>query len=243
MKIYIIRHAEPDYSIDSLTPKGWREAELLGRRLSKIQPAQYYVSPLGRAKDTASFTLNAVGARAEECPWLREFDSGYGYTMPPESGYSIAWDICPGDWVDDGRYYDPAHWHEGPLYRGSGVDAACRIVYDGLDALLARHGYVREARHYRVEKANTDNLLLFCHFGVECVMLSRLLGCPPMLLWHHTVALPSSVTVLATEEREEGTAVFRMSRFGDLSHLDAAGEEPSFAARFCETFDRTEQRH
>ena len=28
MKIIFIRHAEPDYSIDSLTEKGWREAEI-----------------------------------------------------------------------------------------------------------------------------------------------------------------------------------------------------------------------
>ena len=56
----------------------------------------------------------------------------------------------------------------------------------------------------------------------------------PVTLWHHTVALPSSVTVVTTEEREKGTAIFRMSRFADLSHLDAAGEAPSFFARFCE---------
>ena len=29
MKLLIVRHAEPDYSIDSLTEKGWREAEYL----------------------------------------------------------------------------------------------------------------------------------------------------------------------------------------------------------------------
>ena len=29
MKIIFIRHGEPNYEIDSLTEKGWREAELL----------------------------------------------------------------------------------------------------------------------------------------------------------------------------------------------------------------------
>ena len=29
MKLLIIRHGEPDYTADSLTEKGWREAELL----------------------------------------------------------------------------------------------------------------------------------------------------------------------------------------------------------------------
>ena len=32
MKLLIVRHGDPDYSIDSLTPKGWREAELLSCR-------------------------------------------------------------------------------------------------------------------------------------------------------------------------------------------------------------------
>ena len=35
MRIVFIRHGEPDYSKDSLTPKGWREAELLAKRISK----------------------------------------------------------------------------------------------------------------------------------------------------------------------------------------------------------------
>ena len=77
MNIYIIRHAEPDYEHDSLTEKGWREAELLSHRLSKIRNAFYYTSPLGRARDTASLTLRAVGHEAEVLPWLREYDTGY----------------------------------------------------------------------------------------------------------------------------------------------------------------------
>ena len=36
MKLIIIRHGDPDYSIDSLTPTGWREAELLADRISKL---------------------------------------------------------------------------------------------------------------------------------------------------------------------------------------------------------------
>ena len=33
MRLMIVRHGDPDYSIDSLTPKGWKEAELLADRL------------------------------------------------------------------------------------------------------------------------------------------------------------------------------------------------------------------
>ena len=63
MRLLIVRHADPDYSIDSLTPAGWEEAKLLADRLAPIPVAAYYVSPLGRAKDTASLTLKKPAAR------------------------------------------------------------------------------------------------------------------------------------------------------------------------------------
>jgi probable phosphoglycerate mutase len=64
-----------------------------------------------------------------------------------------------------------------------------------------------------------------------------------MILWHGTCAAPTSVTTLVTEERREGIASFRMSSFGDISHLYVADQEPAFAARFCETFSNPNQRH
>ena len=88
-----------------------------------------------------------------------------------------------------------------------------------------------------VNNSNHDTIVLFCHFGVECVLLSHIMSCSPMVFWHNFVALPTSVTTLITEEREKGIATFRCQQFGDISHLYAGGEEPSFAARFCECFD------
>ena len=32
MKLLFIRHGDPDYTIDSLTEKGWKEAEFLSER-------------------------------------------------------------------------------------------------------------------------------------------------------------------------------------------------------------------
>ena len=60
MKILIIRHADPDYSIDSLTAKGWIEAECLSEKLVKMKIDAFYTSTLGRAKDTASCTLKKL---------------------------------------------------------------------------------------------------------------------------------------------------------------------------------------
>lgn len=74
MKLLIVRHGDPDYTIDSLTEKGWKEVEFLSEKLSKLDIKDFYVSPLGRAKDTASLTLKKMNRTATECDWLREFD-------------------------------------------------------------------------------------------------------------------------------------------------------------------------
>ena len=58
----------------------------------------------------------------------------------------------------------------------------------------------------------------------------------PMVLWHALAMAPSSVTTVYTEERRPGVASFRASAVGDISHLYFRGQEPSFAARFCEVY-------
>ena len=60
MKIIIIRHGDPDYEHDSLTEKGWREAGFLSDLVAEMDVTKVYVSPLGRAKDTAGVSLQKI---------------------------------------------------------------------------------------------------------------------------------------------------------------------------------------
>ena len=71
MKLLIVRHGDPDYSIDSLTEKGWKEAELLKTRMAKLTDPYFYCSPLGRARATAEYTLEKLGRQAQTLDWLR----------------------------------------------------------------------------------------------------------------------------------------------------------------------------
>ena len=241
MKILIIRHADPDYEADSLTSQGWKEAELLAGRISRMDIQKIYVSPLGRARDTAGVSLKKMAKEAEVCEWLREFAPCI--RRPDKEGGSIAWDWLPQDWTKIRECYDKDAWSSIDAMKSGNVQEEYAWVADSLDGVLARHGYVREGNYYRVERGSSDTIAFFCHFGLECVLLSHLLGVSPMILWHGTCAAPSSVTTLITEERRRGIAYFRMSSFGDVSHLTAAGEQPSFSARFCEQYENASQRH
>lgn len=232
MELIIVRHGDPNYEIDSLTPTGVEEAKLLAQRLEKMDIAAFYCSPLGRAKKTASYTLEAMNREAQILPWLEEFR---GRIQEEGKEPDLCWDRLPSYWTKHPEYYTE-NWYTSDLMQTLNVEKEYKIVCDGIDALLKSHGYLHEEKHYKVLHGSHDKIVLFCHFGVECVILSHIFGISPMPLWHNFVALPTSVTRLVTEEREQGIAVFRMTAFGDTGHLYAGGREPSFAARFCECF-------
>lgn len=233
MKLIIIRHGDPDYAIDSLTEKGWREAELLSGRITKLDVKDFYCSPLGRAKDTASLTLKKLGREATELDWLCEFR---GKVL---DGLKIkqCWDFLPSKWTKEDRYFSNDAWLDAKQMKATNVKSEYKKVCDGIDALLSKYGYEHNGRVFNVKNSNHDTVVLFCHFGVECIILSHILEISPIVLLHNFVALPTSVTTLITEEREKGIATFRCQQFGDISHLYAGGEVPAFAARFCECFD------
>ena len=143
----------------------------------------------------------------------------------------------------DEAYMDKNTWRETEVAKNSDLVEVYDHVIEEFDRFLAEHGYVREGAHYRVEKESDETVTFFCHFGISCVLLSHLWNVSPFVLWHCLALAPTSVTEVVTEEREQGTAYFRGLKVGDISHLYAGGEEPSFAARFCETYSNKEQRH
>lgn len=233
MKLIIIRHGDPDYENDTLTVKGVREAKLLSERISKLDVKAFYCSPLGRAQDTASYTLSKMNRTAETLPWLCEFE---GKIFDGDKLVQC-WDRLPSCWTKYPEHYDYNTWYNSEIMKNSNVEKKYKEVCSGIDELLKKHGYEHNGNVYNVKDSNHDTIVLFCHFGVESVILSHIMSCSPMIFWHNFVALPTSVTTLITEEREQGIATFRCLQFGDVSHLYAGGEEPSFQARFCECFD------
>ena len=57
MRIYIIRHADPDYENDTITPRGHLEAKALAERMLQ-ENIDSICSPLQRARHTMNYTGN-----------------------------------------------------------------------------------------------------------------------------------------------------------------------------------------
>ncbi len=255
MRILIIRHAEPDYAHDSLTENGILEAKALAEYSEKLNIDDCYVSPLGRAQKTASYTLEKLGKKAETKEWLQEFisyvdlskykdiEEAYHKQVEEEElkHRHAVWDIVPSYFYKHPEYLEWKGWREADIVRYSDTAERYDQVTQELDKLLETYGYKRENNHYVVEKASEKTIALFCHLGVGFVLLSHLLNISPFALWQGCCMLPSAVTEIVTEEREEGIASFRMLHMGDTSHLALAYIKPSFFGRYCETFDSPEK--
>lgn len=233
MEILIVRHGDPDYANDTLTEKGKIEAELLAEKLSKMKIDACYVSPLGRARDTAQYTLDKINQEAEVLDWLHEFR---GRQVLEDGTKRRCWEQLPSVWANEEIYYTD-DWYKTDLMKSVNAGEEYHKIIAEFNAFLESYGYKREGKLFKVLKGNHDRVVLFCHYAVGCVLTSYLLGIPPVPLWNNAVALTSSVTTFVTEEREQGIATFRMMAYGDIGHLYAGGEPASFAARYCECFE------
>lgn len=217
MKLLIIRHGAPNYELDTLTEKGWQEAEILAGRIAAMDVKSIYVSSMGRAQDTASVTLKKTGLSACTYDWLREFD--VMIKDMTTGNPCLVWELQPGDWTAVPEFYDKDKWCDVPVMKESGAKERWEKICMGLDTMLEAHGYKREQNFYRAVKPNDDTIALFCHYGVGCAMLAHLLGISPVQIWYGFSMETTAVTTVRIQEKQGDIAVAHVTEFGDISHL------------------------
>ena len=234
MRILMIRHAEPDYSSDTLTPRGRKEAALLARRLAGYRLGDVYVSPLGRARETAACALDPLGREAEVLPWLAEFRGRY--TDPETGRLHLPWDMPPRVWSSEPLLLDPEKWVDLPRFSVGNIREIWDETVQGVDALMARYGCRKDGPVWHCDQPHRETITLFCHFGISMAVLARLIDVSPVLLWHRSLTVTSSLTEIISEERVPGELSFRVIRLGDITHLESAGQPRSSAGLFPECY-------
>ncbi len=209
MRLWLIRHADPDYVNDSLTPKGHVQARLLAKALASAPLDAIYVSPLGRAQLTARYTLERRGETATTLDWMAELHGGYAPGR-------VAWDLHPVEALAGEEAPTVAGWPEQMVY-GAQLLPVVEALWEAWDRFCGELGYVREGLRYRVVHSREEQLAFFCHAGVTLSLLAHLLHIAPPLVYAHFGCDPSSVTILETDEKD-GWATFRLVVSNDMSH-------------------------
>lgn len=221
MRIYIIRHGDPIYETDTITPAGHLEAQAVACRMASHGLDRIYTSPLGRALATARYTADALEIEPRIEEWTRELS---GWTVEPEPwGALPAWDL-PGEVIRSGESL-PTHdtWHTFPFFDRPEFRATLDEMKRNSDTFLSRHGYERVAGRYRCVQPNSEQIAVFCHGGFGLFWIAHLLEIPFPLVWSGFWLAPTSVTTILFDERSKDWAVPRCLGLGDVSHLYAEG--------------------
>jgi broad specificity phosphatase PhoE len=221
MRLYIIRHADPDYPNNTITPAGHLEAAALGERMAKLGLDYIYASPLGRAIHTMEYTAKALNMPHKIEDWTAEL--GECRITTKAWGEFCVWDT-PGEMIrEKAPYVTSENWHTHELF----VNPLFKETFDDVrrnsDEFLTRHGYERHEGRYRIVEANRHKIAVFCHGGFGLWWLAHLLELPLPLVWSGFHLPPSSVTTVLFDERSQKWAVPRCVGVGDVSHLYAAG--------------------
>lgn len=221
MRLYIIRHADPDYPNNTITEAGHLEARALAKRLKREGIERIFCSPLGRARDTMQYTADCTALEATIEDWTQELGD---LAIDTElDGRISIWDL-PGE-VYRGGTRIPAvdTWHTLEPLAGSRAQEKLEGIVRGSDDFLQRLGYERDGRRYRVVHPNRERVAVFCHMAFGLAWIAHLLELPLPSVWSSFWLPPSSVTTILMEERTPNWAVPRCIGQGDVSHLYESG--------------------
>lgn len=226
MRLYIIRHGDPDYDLDTLTPSGKKQAEALAKRLKEEGITKIYSSPLGRAVDTMHYTSERLGIEPTILDWTEELS---GMDIVSEShGDFKAWNI-PGELVlNTNNLPNHTTWEENPLFTGLNISSTYEELISKSDGFLSSLGYERDGRLYKMNNPNEERVAVFCHGALTRTWLSHLLSIPLSIMWVSFWLSPTSVTTIVFEERSKDYAVPRCIGFSDVSHLYESGLGTSY---------------
>lgn len=240
MRLLIIRHGDPDYSIDSLTEKGRREAFLLSERLARENISEIYCSPLGRAKATARYTAARLGLETEILNWLTEFPAGVDLEneyikagINAEYKSHCPWNTLPQYWTLQDEYFDRRKWREHIVMKSSNVPQVYDHIGENFDNLMGKFGYIRKGQLYDIAPGTdeTRTAAFFCHMGLGLALLAHICSAALPFMWESFFLPTSSVTTVLTEKHMPycNQAVLRIFSVGDTSHLYAGSEPVSWS--------------
>lgn len=223
MILYIIRHGDPIYETDTLTERGFLQAEAVGKRMLDAKIDKIYTSPMGRARDTAAPACRMLGLEYTVEDWAHEVEDDRLTPYPDGVLKSISF-IPEYVFRENGNIDLPyGNAFECTAIDESNMRHARDVIEAGGRDFLERLGYREENGVYRIIRPNDDKVALFCHSVMARAWLSALLHIPLHLMWSGFEMTHTGVTVLNFKNYESGYTVPKCLCFSDMSHLYAAG--------------------
>jgi probable phosphoglycerate mutase len=237
MLFFYIRHGEPTYDPDALTPNGHRQAEAVGKRLSLYELDEIYASSSNRAIQTAAPAAEMLSKEIRILDFANEAHAFREMTVKRRDAEGITWCFAPSwckEIFHDKLTVELGHkWYDHPAfseYRDS-FKAGMERVRRESDAFFESLGYRNEGGgRYKVIAENDKRVALFAHQGFGAMFLSTVLGIPyPQFASHFDMSY-TGVTVIDFRE-EEGYSYPTILTLANDGHLLREGLSTKYCKR------------
>ena len=223
MRIILVRHGDPNYEKDCLTELGHKQAAVAAQRLLKEGIDEIYSSPLGRARQTASYFSEASGIKdIHILDFMQEIRFG-----TEEDLYNNKWNPWLGvqALVREGKDLQSEAWRQYPVFKDNLATIDADKIGEEADKWLASLGYVREGQYYRNTNSSSSasssrTLAIFCHGGASAAFLARVLNqqfpymCGTLLHFPHT-----TITVLEFDDTPGALTLPIIELMNDARHI------------------------
>jgi len=224
MLFFYIRHGDPIYNPDQLTPRGKRQAEAVAKRLCLYGLDKIYSSTSTRAIQTATPTSEIMKKEIEQLDFAHE---------------QHAWDTLTTeingkrDWLFQHKemkslFAEPEvvnlgfNWYDHPKL--SEFKDGYKKIYKNAADFFKTLGYekIENTGKYKVIRDNEQRVALFAHQGFGLAFLSAVLDIPYPSFSIHFDMWHTGVTVIEFRN-EDGFAIPRVLTLSNDSHIYKEG--------------------
>lgn len=234
MRLIFVRHGEPNYENDCLTDLGRKQAAAAAERLMHENISAIFASPMGRARETASFTADRLGLPVQVLDFMHEIS--WGGDDIPENGHP--WTLSDRMIAEEGFDFYANDWRQHPYFKDNLATACYDAVTSHFDTFLATLGYQHEGHRFLCTTGNDRTYAIFSHGGSGACVLSHLLGLP---FPYMATVMPYDFTSIITLTFPDckGAYVYpRLALFNDIAHMQTGLSSPIFQ----KYLDRTDRK-
>ena len=232
MLFFYVRHGDPIYDPDSLTPLGERQAEAVGKRLAMHGLHKIYASTSNRAIMTAQPTCEMLKMDKELVDFANEHHAWMTLTVERPDG-SRRW--CFQDKETRKLFTSPEvlalghKWYEHPAFTNTTFKEGIERVQAEADKFFANLGYehIKGTGVYKVVQPNAARVAMFAHQGFGLAFLSCILDIPYPQFCMHFDFCHTGMTAIQFHE-EDGIAIPSILTLSSDSHIYKEGLPTSY---------------
>ena len=227
MLFFYVRHGDPIYNPDSLTPLGERQAEAVSKRLAMYGIDKIYSSTSNRAYLTAKPTADILKLEIEQLDFAKEHHAWQELTVIDEDEkrhWMFQSDSARKLFVSEEVLKLGGKWYEHPSFKDTKAKEGIKRITNASDEFFKKLGYehISGTGAYKVLDDNNDRVSFFAHQGFGLAFLSCLLDIPyPRFSMHFDMG-HSGVTVIEFKN-EDGIAIPKILTLSNDSHIYKEG--------------------